>query len=156
MTQQCNGCGAAYEAADALCPRCGTISSGREISCENHAGERAVACCVVCGKPVCGDCMTRQDGQCFCDDPVHQEMVRDSDLLLKMSSEFESDMIRINLKQAGVQTTVFARRRHLEAFWLDNQDDVRVFVPRASVEHARSILRSLGLAQTEHEPEGKS
>lgn len=96
--------------------------------------------------------MTMQGSECLCDDPAHQEMKRESELLLRLSSEFESDMIRTNLKQAGIRTSVFSRRRHLEAFWLDN--DVRVFVPRGSAENARSVLRSLGLAQTEHEPEG--
>ena len=154
MKRQCNGCGAAYETSEAVCPRCGTIGPDHQVSCEKHAGERAVACCVVCGKPVCGDCMTMQGSQCFCDDPAHQEVMRESELLQRVSSEFESDMIRTNLKQAGIGTSAFSRRQHLEAFWLVNRDDVKIFVPRGSAEHARSVLRSLGLTQAEHEPGG--
>src|SRR3990172_1664840 len=111
---QCHHCRTEVLENDVLCPSCGAIvvrSEDEEIACENHTGEQAIACCVVCGKPVCGDCATSRAGVFLCDIPEHQEVAGKWAVVTVAENSFEADMLRANLVHAGIQTRL-ADPRH--------------------------------------------
>lgn len=151
-TDHCRNCGTAFNLADAVCPRCGTTvpaaTGDTLMECQNHLQQPAVACCTVCGKPVCGDCATTRDGIFFCNSPGHQGIHADWLPFMTLKSEFESDMICRNLQQAGIETAAFAQHAHSEAFWLGDRRTVKVFVRRDSLQASRALLESLGLYET--------
>lgn len=152
MTELCRNCQAPFDPADIVCPQCGmtvlTAAKQSVMECQNHPQQSAIACCIVCGKPVCGDCTTTRDGVCFCSNPEHQKIHSEWELLMRVKSEFESDMICRNLQQAGIETVAFAQHVHSETFWLGAKRTVRVFVRRGSFPSGRSLLESLGLHDT--------
>lgn len=107
---RCLQCGEEVRDHAPACPVCGAVASGvAPADCEIHAGVPAVALCVVCGKPVCGDCAVRSDGRFTCDVSSHKTMAAETSVLTVCSSPFEADLIRENLRQAGLDVLQFDR-----------------------------------------------
>lgn len=112
------------------------------ISCENHAGEDAVACCTLCGRPVCGDCSTSRNGVFLCDaSEVHPGEERWS-LLMLVEDSFEADMICTNLKQAGTHVKIADPRNFIGTLGFRGRLAVRVLVMHTELESARDLLES--------------
>ena len=132
----------------AWCPQCGIVQPATEqIDCENHASELAIGLCVLCGKPVCGDCALSVEGKTFCENAQHQSIFRDWSVAHESDFEFESDMIRHNIAAAGIETMVFSFRNFLGTFWLKDMKPVRVLVPNAKHQQARETLMKLRLIE---------
>ena len=149
---QCRSCEAGVGETDVLCSVCGAIvmvSGDDEISCENHPGERAVACCCMCGKPVCGDCATSAGGLFLCDASEHQRAAEQWAVVAFAASPFEADMLKSNLAQAGIPVRVADPREFAGSLWFRPSLHVRILVERASLESALSLLRSFQLVNSE-------
>lgn len=145
----CHNCGT--EIAGIWCPSCGALASRSEdeISCENHPGERAVACCVVCGKPVCGDCTTTANDSLQCDVPEHHKHAADWALVTLVADSFEAAMLKANLVQAGIPTRVADPRSFAGTLAFRPHLHVRILVGRSDLESARALLRSFQLLSNE-------
>ncbi|HLA68962.1 MAG TPA: DUF2007 domain-containing protein [Bacteroidota bacterium] len=144
----CRHCRTEVAESDVLCSSCGAIvlhSEEEEIACENHTGEKAIACCVVCGKPVCGDCATSRENAFLCDIPEHHQVAGMWALAMLAESPFEADMVRANLVHAGIQTRVADPRDFAGTLNFRPHLRVRVLVERSSLESARELLRSFQL-----------
>jgi hypothetical protein len=137
------------DASDLFCRHCGGLSaeaSGAErIECSNHPGQLAVAACIVCGKPVCGDCAVRSAGKFFCEDPEHCTIRNGWQPIYSCTSEFEADIVERNLQHAGLHIRVFSTGSHLELYWAHWKPIVRVWAARAKAAEAEALLRQLGL-----------
>lgn len=146
---RCHNC--STEFAGVLCPACGALvlKSEDEISCENHPGEPAVACCVVCGKPVCGDCTTSSEGAFLCDLPDHQRNAAGWVPATIAADAFEADLLRANLVQANIPVRLADPRSFTGTLWFRPHLGVRVLVERPSLESARSLLSSFHLLDNE-------
>jgi len=146
---RCRNCGA--EVAEVLCPSCGAlvVKSADEIACENHPGEPAVACCVVCGKPVCGDCTTSSDGVFVCDLPEHHRIAATWVPLTLAMDAFEADMVKTNLVQAGIPIRVADPRNFAGTLWFRPHLGVRILVERATWELAKNVIGSFQLPDIE-------
>lgn len=144
----CPHCNALIGEKRSFCVECGMLQKSNlseSVECENHAGEQAIGLCMICGKPVCGDCAVTSEGKIFCDNVQHQEMFT-SWLTVHVSDfEFESDMIRQNLANAGMESKVFSSHDHGGTYWLPDVKLVRVMVPNKLKERALHILRDLHL-----------
>jgi len=148
----CKHCLVAVAGDEVVCPSCGAIVSqknGGGISCENHAGEAAVACCTMCGKPVCGDCATSGEGVFLCDAPEHHLGEERWSILAVATSPFEADMISTNLIQVGIQTRVADPRSFTGTLWFRGRLNVRVLVEHSALGPARDLLRSSQLLSSE-------
>ncbi|MBI3004622.1 MAG: B-box zinc finger protein [Ignavibacteriales bacterium] len=121
-----------------------TIAISR-MECENHPEEHAVAVCVVCGKPVCGDCAISAEKSMFCDKPDHAAMQKEWILIATSHSEFEADAVCLNLAHSEIETKVFSMRDHVVTFWFDEFAIVRVFVQQKDMERALAVLSELQL-----------
>lgn len=146
---QCTSCGQFINEKRLSCPACGTFvePSGEHdaMECEHHPGERAIGMCVVCGKPVCGDCAVRVQEITYCDQPEHQSTAQECTVIHTSDSEFAADAVQRNLEFAGIQTKVFSMRDHLALFWFDESAIVRVMVLRSDVQKAIAVLKELQL-----------
>lgn len=148
----CNHCQSPIAGDEVVCSSCGVIVSqkiGGGISCENHAGEAAVACCTMCGKPVCGDCATSREGVFLCDAPEHHSGEERWSVLAVAANPFEADMISTNLIQAGIQTRVADPRNFAGTLWFSGHLNVLVLVERSALGPALDLLRSTHLLSSE-------
>lgn len=140
----CERCGAGFEGDP--CRSCGHWpASGDAPDCELHTGVRAVACCVVCGRPVCGDCAVWTGSSFLCDDPEHRQIADEWPVVAHCTTVFEADVVAENLRQAGLTPRSFARGDHASLFWFPSLSDACVRVGKAEAEGALSLLRSLAL-----------
>jgi hypothetical protein len=145
----CSLCQTPLDAGDCSCWKCGGLSDDASvaghIACGNHPGQHAIAACVVCGKPVCGDCAVKSGEMFFCEDLEHRSIRADWVPIYSCASEFESDIIERNLQQAGVEPRVFSKGDHLELSWAHQKPIVRVWTVKAKATEAQRLLRELGL-----------
>lgn len=141
---RCDQCGDAVNDMD-LCTSCGAILGSPSWECELHADVPAVARCVVCGKPVCGDCATRLGGRFFCDVLSHRDIAAETVVLAVCSSPFEADMILENLAQSGLDVIAFARNAFNALALLSLPSVVQVRVRSGQAGQAGEVLKKLAL-----------
>jgi hypothetical protein len=149
---ECRHCGQAVDEHAVLCAVCGGISAGapeREMLCENHTGEPAVACCVMCGKPVCGDCATSRENVFLCDLPEHHQAAATWVRLVTVGNSFEADMIRTNLTQGGIGVRVSDPGDFAGSLGIRKPIPVSILVQRATLDAAAGLLRSFQFMDTE-------
>ncbi len=152
MSRRCSVCSGVLGDSATVCGECGsfqqTASAQGIIECENHQDETAVGCCVVCGKPVCGDCSRSRNGKLYCDEPGHERLLEEWGVLVTASSGSEADMIAVNLQQRGLEPRVFPRENHIMMFWFPELRHFRVVLPKEKLKEGKEILAFLGLAET--------
>ena len=144
-SRHCPECATLIGEENLFCTFCGVTTALSRMECENHSGERAIGVCIVCGKPVCGDCSVTVQKSLFCDQPEHQTTQKEWAVIFTSESEFESDAIRRNLEFAGMETKVFSMRDHVATFWFDEFAIVRVMVRQSEKERALVVLEELQL-----------
>jgi hypothetical protein len=108
--------------------------------CETHATAPSIGLCVVCARPLCGECAHREEGRLFCDDPSHPAFMADHALLATFDSEYDADWLTVLLGRAGIAATTFAFRGHTASWWFPLTNGVRVFIPVKDVDAARALL----------------
>lgn len=131
------------------CSHCGFIFPKNiqkySFECENHSDQTAIAVCVVCGKPVCGDCAIAKDRKFFCDSSEHVRIDGEYAVIYLCESVFEADMIRQNLYQAGIRSLSFSFLDHVGTYWNQDYARVQMRVTHAQINQAMDVLRNLGL-----------
>lgn len=133
-----------------FCPYCGMLQSalieeGEEIECENHPRMEAVAMCVVCGKPVCGDCAVKRHGKIFCENDEHIKVAQGWAVVFSTNTEYEAHMIRANLESSGIPCLVFSQRDHVYFLTVGDMAVVNVMVPKQHLLEAQEFLRKMDL-----------
>ena len=99
----------------------------------------AVDVCIVCGKPVCGDCATSYKGKIFCDETGHVKVYDEFALFGESETIFEVELVAKNLQENNISCVWFNPIQygvHLHP---------RLFVATQSLESAETILQSLDL-----------
>ncbi len=152
----CNACGVVAALDDVLCPRCGRIMTAGEslgITCENHPAEAAVACCVMCGKPVCGDCATNRDRIFLCDASGDRMSAADWEPAFVADNAFEADVIMANLLNAGIKSRAADPRLFNGTLGIKRELKVRILVERAMIPAAGEVVQSLRWIASESKEE---
>jgi hypothetical protein len=99
----------------------------------------AVGVCVVCGKPVCGDCAITIDGRIFCEDRLHPVLHGDMQELVTTASIFEMELIAQNLGANGVDIRWFNVGQYGASC------GAKLFVKKEAAVSAIAILKTLDL-----------
>jgi len=145
---KCPRCLNSNAEASLFCRGCGyLLLPNEEVECENHSGTVAVGVCVMCGKPVCGDCSVTREGKMYCDDVAHSQMAADFTKLATLANEFEADIIVKNLSLNGVTARQFAAKHYAQFFSFANASPVSVFVNGKSTEEAKRLLKDMDLEE---------
>jgi len=112
----------------------------RNDMCETHAQIPAIACCDICGVPVCGDCAVTQHGATLCRDGSHAHIAEECMLLGRTKTIFEADLIARNLETRGVRPHRFGP--------LEDSKGVgcKIYVPNKNRDESHSIVQSLDLS----------
>lgn len=145
---RCSQCRVELDENRFACTQCGSITVrsavAGSIECENHVGQPAVAVCMVCGKPVCGDCAVRREEKFYCDTADHVSIGKEWVQLHACSSEFEADLFLANLKTAGIEARAFAQGGHVSLRWIADDLPCHILVQRSEAAAAREIFAKLG------------
>lgn len=145
---RCDRCGQPRASSEVDCAVCGRILPGTEVvGCEVHEGIDAVACCVVCGKPLCGDCAVWTGSKFLCNVPAHRDIADGWEVVARCSSVFEADMIIANLRQGEFKPVAFSPGEFTVSFWHSGLSTARVFVRKDECEGARKLLQALALVE---------
>ncbi len=143
----CPNCEEFVTKDDTFCDNCGIILPKipfEEVpDCENHPDTEASGGCVVCGKPVCEECATEQNGRLFCENDDHLNMHQGFVVAYTTSTDYEAEMIKSNLEGAGIHATVFNQHDHVYFVNMGMLALVNVMVPRAQLEDAQEIIMAL-------------
>jgi hypothetical protein len=143
----CPNCEEFVTKDDTFCDNCGIIlpkiPAEEAPECENHPDVEAIGGCVVCGKPVCEECATEQNGRIFCENDDHLNMHQGFVVAYTTSTDYEAEMIKSNLEGAGIHATVFNQHDHVYFTNMGMLALVNVMVPRAQLEDAQEIIMAL-------------
>jgi hypothetical protein len=146
----CEFCAEGLEPGEKFCPHCGMLQAGaaeegEEIECENHPKMEAVGACVVCGKPVCGDCAVKRHGRIHCEEDEHIKIAQGWAVVCTTGTEYEAQMVRANLENAGIPCMVFSQRDHVYFLTVGDMAVVNVMVPKHRLLDAKEFLRKMDL-----------
>ncbi|HWP81882.1 MAG TPA: hypothetical protein VNN76_04410 [Bacteroidota bacterium] len=149
--QICRSCKSSLVPEIPFCTACGVLWSSdvSDIECENHGEVSAVGMCVVCGKPVCGDCAISLNGKLFCDHLEHQKIPSEWEVLCSTDFAFEADLIERNLQQAGFECKVFSLLDHVGTYWATKRRLTNVLVKKDRLSVALTLLKELRLLPNE-------
>jgi len=134
---------------DALfCAACGHgLRAHDVVECENHSGTIAIGICVVCGKPVCGDCSVARENKVYCDDVMHSQLTAAYTKLGAVATEFEADMLVKNLSLNGVPALQYSAKRFSQFCFFTDDRSVSIFVKNESIDEARRLIEEMDLEE---------
>jgi hypothetical protein len=147
----CRRCRSVLEQRATFCPHCGAVQdapSSHSLECENHSGQPVVGLCIVCGKPVCGDCASTIAGRFVCEESAHKTVAEQWSVVHVCTFPFEGDMVVQNLLNAGYTAKLFSFRDHIGLRWVQDADRVQVFVPHHQRTAALELLKQLPLPES--------
>ena len=149
--QACENCDGRVSGEDFFCRHCGMIlePGESEIKCEEHPKRDAIGVCIVCGKPVCTDCARKKGTTVFCKTAEHVKINQNWSVVFSTKVQYEADMIKTNLENAGFPAKVFSQIE-FSSFQLYGKHAVaKVMVKRDESSLARNALRELDLLDDE-------
>lgn len=148
---QCSRCHFPVELRATFCPQCGFLQEANRtppLDCENHIGEPAIGLCVVCGKPVCGDCASTVTGKFVCEHREHKTLAEHWSVVHVCTFPFEGDMVVQNLINASYAAKLFSFQDHVGLRWVEDTARVQVLVPHEQRDAARKLLNQLQLSES--------
>ena len=148
IRMMCAHCHSVNTEAALFCAACGYALRAHDVvECENHSGTNAIGICVVCGKPVCGDCSVARENKLYCDDVAHSQLTTAHTKLGDVATEFEADMIdKKSFFERGTGTSVFHEKVFPFLLLTDNRS-VSIFVKTESIEEARRLIEEMDLEE---------
>ncbi|MFO7261552.1 MAG: DUF2007 domain-containing protein [bacterium] len=113
-----------------------------ERFCATHPERPAVSTCAICGDAVCEQCEEQAGGNPLCGRHASVPLIEGWAQVYATSDDVVAQLIRDNLRAAGVDAQVFSQKDHF-AFAVDLGDlsPVRVLVPAEEYEAAQRIVR---------------
>ena len=99
--RNCGVCGGRLAGDEAFCPACGAAFEDAP-ACGAHAGKPALARCVVCARPLCGDCALERDGRSVCGEHAGVAFVEGWAVAAVVETAVEAEGLRRRLAAAGV------------------------------------------------------
>ena len=132
---------------DTFCDHCGVLQPAKNTEkgpeCATHPELAAIAGCIICGKPVCAECANEIEGKYFCDNDSHHELHQDYVVVYRSSAEYEAEMIRANLENAGIDVQLFDQHGHIYFVDIGEMALVSVMVRKDEIEHATEIVNAI-------------
>jgi hypothetical protein len=149
---RCTNCGESIQEETEYCTLCGIIRiDPAGIECENHRDRAAVAVCIVCGKPVCKECRKVRMNKTFCEDDKHIRTYQNWAVAYVSSTEYEAEMVKANLENAGIESMIFNQRDHAYFLTVGSMARVNVMVPSDRIHDAHKVIDTLNFESDDDE-----
>lgn len=105
---RCPACSDEVTSDSDFCPHCGELFEMSDgVRCARHAGNTAVAVCIICRNTVCRECGVRRRGRWLCPDHRAVTVEQDWALVIQTPDINRAELVRSVLESAGY--TVVAR-----------------------------------------------
>jgi RNA polymerase subunit RPABC4/transcription elongation factor Spt4 len=148
----CRNCKENIQSEAEYCPVCGILQiDNQDIECENHKNTPAVAVCIICGKPVCQKCRKIKSSKTFCEDDKHVRVYQSWAIAYISSTEYEAEMVKANLENAGIEAMIFNQQDHAYFLTVGSMARVNVMVPNERVNDAKKVIHSLNFEADDNE-----
>ena len=135
-----------------FCRNCGLLlHRDPNVECENHSGRDALGICVLCGRPMCDDCMTVREGKTYCDDAAHANVPVKHAKLAAAVSEFGADLVAKNLSANGIAALVFSQHQYSHFCRFTDDAPASIFVGKEMVEAAHRLVAEMDLSDFLHQ-----
>ena len=142
----CRNCGSKNSDGVLFCGVCGMSMGGSEsVECETHPAANATGICVVCGRPVCGDCSTTKGAAVFCKDASHALLMETHIRFAHAESEFDADLVVRNLAAHDLPAMAFSQKKYSRFHSFTDNPAVSLFVAKEMHETALRIVDELEL-----------
>lgn len=132
---------------DTFCDTCGRIQQlpmrKDRPECSTHFDRDAVAGCVLCGKPLCAECVRTIDDISYCEDDSHYRINQEYTDVYKTSDDIEAQMLKANLEGAGIDAVVFNQHDHVYYVTMGMLAIVKVMVRRKDEKRAQEIIQDI-------------
>ncbi len=149
---ECPNCKEQIQDEAEYCPVCGVLLVGNEdIACENHSNIPAVAVCIICGKPVCQKCRKTKMHKTFCEDDKHIRVYQSWAVAYVSSTEYEAEMVKANLENAGIESMIFNQQDHAYFLTVGSMARVNVMVPNDRINDAKKVIDTLNFEADDNE-----
>jgi len=156
----CPNCEENSESKFKYCPNCGMILDGSvsdvHDECDNHPGVEAIGACVVCGKPVCGQCAKHSGRRLFCEKDEHLQIYGDYALVATSATEYEAQMIKAIIEMSGINCVLFSQKDHVFFTNIGDTAIVNIMVPKEDAEKAIQIINDMNKDKGEEEAENEN
>ncbi len=142
----CPHCNAANTKVALFCLGCGSaLRAHGEVACENHSGTPATGVCIICGKPVCGDCSIAVRDKMYCDDFAHSQLITQYTKLAAAATEFDAEVVVKNLSANGVPARQYSAKKFSQFGCLTDNCSVSIFVKTEMIDEARRLVEEMDL-----------
>ena len=129
-----------------FCRQCGFfVDHATTIDCENHSGKDAIGLCVICGKPVCNDCINMVEGRSYCDEAAHARVPATYAKLAGTISVFGADLVAKNLAANGIPALVFSQHRYAHFYRFTDDSPASIFVTKEMLDAAHRLVEDTDL-----------
>ena len=99
--RNCGVCGGRLAGGEAFCPACGAAFADA-AACGAHPGVPALSRCVVCARPLCGECALERDGRSVCREHGGIAFVEGWAVAAVTETPLEAEGLRRRLAAAGL------------------------------------------------------
>ncbi len=148
----CPNCKEQIQDEAEYCPVCGVLLiDNQDIECENHQTIPAVAVCIICGKPVCQKCRKTRMNKTFCEDDKHVRVYQSWAVAYVSSTEYEAEMVKANLENAGIEAMIFNQQDHAYFLTVGSMARVNVMVPNDRMNEAKNVIETLNFEADDNE-----
>lgn len=150
----CDNCQEPLTGEAVFCPHCGVLlewsaEGEKDLRCEIHRENAAVARCVICKKAVCEECSVQKRGKYFCTNDKHVEIAFDWVTVHTTGTEYEADMIAANLESVGIPARVHVQNDQMLVATVGDLAVTRVMVPIESADEAKDYLASFPVQESD-------
>jgi len=105
---ECGRCGCPVVTSDPCCAGCGVIMAAGDLSCADHSQVPAVARCLVCQRPMCGDCACLVEDRAVCEAHRTVKLVEGWASLGDQVTQLEAEVIQARLEDRKIEAVVLA------------------------------------------------
>ena len=142
----CKNCSSKNSDSVLFCRVCGmSMGDPESVECESHPAANATGICVVCGRPVCGDCSTTKGAAVFCKDASHALLMDTHMRFAFAENEFDADLVARNLAAHDVPAIAFSLKKYSQFYRFTDNPAVSLFVSKEMHETALRIVDELEL-----------
>ncbi|UCF06782.1 MAG: DUF2007 domain-containing protein [bacterium] len=138
----CETCGNCVGTDDEYCRHCGAVFE-EGITCTEHPDTEAGSVCVICRRPLCGECTETKSGVSFCRQHNDYSFFNNWAVVYTTGTESDAQMIQERLEVHDIPCVVDSRKDSVWGVTFGPLAEIGILVPFEYVLRAEESFRKL-------------